>query len=77
MSSLILKRASATRQSGEWNEDDFDVVADGAVVGRIFLSPAAREATPTNLMLGKAIGVTAVSQPAPSSSLPRLLGEAR
>jgi hypothetical protein len=55
MSSLILKRASATRQSGEWNEDDFDVVADGAVVGRIFLSPAAREATPTNLMLGKAL----------------------
>jgi hypothetical protein len=46
MASLILKRASASRPSGEWNEDDFDVVADGA-------------------------------QPAPSSSHPRLLGEAR
>jgi hypothetical protein len=32
---LILKRASASRSSGEWNDDDFDVLADGAVVGRI------------------------------------------
>jgi hypothetical protein len=29
---LILKRASASRPSGEWNDDDFDVLADGAVV---------------------------------------------
>jgi hypothetical protein len=35
MSSLILKRASASRPSGEWNDDDFDVLADGAVVGRV------------------------------------------
>jgi hypothetical protein len=35
MSSLVLKRASASRSSGEWKEDDFDVLADGAVVGRI------------------------------------------
>jgi hypothetical protein len=33
---LILKPASASRPSGEWNEDDFDVLEDGAVVGRIF-----------------------------------------
>ena len=33
---LILKRASASRPSGQWNEDDFDVLADGVVVGRIF-----------------------------------------
>jgi hypothetical protein len=33
---LILKRASASRPSGEWNDDDYDVLADGAVVGRIF-----------------------------------------
>jgi hypothetical protein len=33
---LILKRASASRPSGEWNENDFDVIADGFVVGRIF-----------------------------------------
>jgi hypothetical protein len=31
---------------GEWRDDDFDVLADGAVVGRIFLSPAAPEVTP-------------------------------
>jgi hypothetical protein len=29
---LILKRASASRTSGEWNDDDFDVLADGVVV---------------------------------------------
>jgi hypothetical protein len=28
---LILKRASASRSSGEWNDDDVDVLADGAV----------------------------------------------
>jgi hypothetical protein len=38
---LILKRASASRLSGEWNEDDFDVLANGAVVGRIFKANAA------------------------------------
>ena len=32
---LILKRASASRPSGEWNDDDYDVLADGVVVGRI------------------------------------------
>jgi hypothetical protein len=26
----MLKRASASRPSGEWNEDDFDVLADAA-----------------------------------------------
>ena len=41
MDQLILKRASASRPSGEWNEDDFDVLADGAVVGRIFKANAA------------------------------------
>src|SRR5215831_5308246 len=38
---LILKRASASRKSGQWNNDDFDVVADGVVVGRLFKSLAA------------------------------------
>jgi len=32
---LILKGASTSRPSGEWNDDDYDVLADGAVVGRI------------------------------------------
>jgi hypothetical protein len=31
---LILKRASASRSGGEWNDDDYDVLADGVVVGR-------------------------------------------
>jgi hypothetical protein len=38
---LTLKRASASRPSGEWNDDDFDVLANGAVVGRIFKVDAA------------------------------------
>jgi hypothetical protein len=38
---LILKRASTSRPSGEWDDDDFDVLADGAVVGRIMETAAA------------------------------------
>ena len=30
----ILKRASTSRSSGEWSDDDYDVLADGLVVGR-------------------------------------------
>jgi hypothetical protein len=42
MDQLILKRASASsRPSGEWNDDDYDVFADGSVVGRIFKVNAA------------------------------------
>jgi len=37
---LILKSASKSRPSGEWNEDDYDVVADGLVVGRIMKAAA-------------------------------------
>jgi hypothetical protein len=40
MSSLILKRASASRPSGQWNDDDFDVLAHGDVVGRIMKAAA-------------------------------------
>ena len=38
---LLLKRAVASRSSGERNDDDFDVVADSVVVGRIFKANAA------------------------------------
>jgi hypothetical protein len=38
---LTLKRASASRPSGEWSDDDYDVLADGFVVGRIFKVNAA------------------------------------
>jgi hypothetical protein len=37
---LVLKRASASRPSGEWNDDDFDVLADGVIVGRIMKAAA-------------------------------------
>jgi hypothetical protein len=37
---LVLKRASASRPSGEWNDDDYDVLCDGIVVGRIMKAAA-------------------------------------
>ena len=40
MDQLILKRASAIRITGEWGEDDYDVLADGVVVGRIVKAAA-------------------------------------
>ena len=43
---LTLKRASASRPSGEWDDDDFDVLADGVVVGRIFNSNAGPVGSP-------------------------------
>jgi hypothetical protein len=43
---LILKRASASRPSGEWNDEDYDVAADGAVVGRIFHATASPVGSP-------------------------------
>jgi hypothetical protein len=39
--SLILKRGNLSRSSGQWSDDDYDVLENGKVVGRIFLSPAA------------------------------------
>ena len=38
---LILKRGSASHPSGEWNDDDYDVLANGVVVGRILKLNAA------------------------------------
>jgi hypothetical protein len=43
---LILKRASASRPSGHWSDDDFDVLCNGAVVGRIFNANAAPVGSP-------------------------------
>jgi hypothetical protein len=51
---LILERASASRPSAEWNADDFDVAADGAVVGRIFKANAAPVGSPWMWTLMKA-----------------------
>jgi hypothetical protein len=44
--SLILKRASVSRPSGKWDDDDYDVLANGAVVGRIFKANAAPVGSP-------------------------------
>src|SRR5215831_17535785 len=41
MGQLVLKRAAASRLSGEWSEDDYDVLCEGAVVGRIMEAAAA------------------------------------
>jgi hypothetical protein len=41
MAPLILKRASASRPSGQWREDDYDVLKNGVIVGRIFNVPVA------------------------------------
>ena len=41
MDQLIPKRASASRPSGEWSDDDYDVLAEGIVVGRIMKAAAA------------------------------------
>ena len=40
MTQLVLKRASASRSSGQWSDDDYDVLADGVVVGRIMKAAA-------------------------------------
>jgi hypothetical protein len=42
---LVLKRASTSRSSGEWNDDDY-VLADGVAVGRILKVHAAPVGTP-------------------------------
>jgi hypothetical protein len=39
--SLLLKRAAASRSSGEWSDDDYDVLAEDIVVGRIMKAAAA------------------------------------
>jgi hypothetical protein len=37
---LTLKRASASRLSGEWGENDYHVLSEGVVVGRIVKAAA-------------------------------------
>jgi len=44
--SLILARASTSRPSGEWSDDDYEVLADGAVVGRIMRAADSPNGTP-------------------------------
>jgi hypothetical protein len=46
MSSPIIKRAAASRPSGEWDDHDFDVLTDGVAVGRIMKANAAPVGAP-------------------------------
>jgi hypothetical protein len=46
MTSLILKRAWASRLSGQWRDDDYDVLENGVVVGRIFRPSGAPQDRP-------------------------------
>jgi hypothetical protein len=43
---LLLTRASASRPSGDWSDDDFDVRVNGEVVGRIMKVHAAPVGSP-------------------------------
>jgi len=55
-STLILKRASASRSSGEWNADDFDVLADVVVGHHAGSRGAGGDAMPVDLGLRPARG---------------------
>jgi hypothetical protein len=46
MTVLLLKRASASRPSGGWDDDNFDMLADGVVVGPIFKANAGPVGSP-------------------------------
>jgi hypothetical protein len=46
MSALLLKHASASRPSGEWGEDDYDVLCEREVVGRMMKAAAAPVGSP-------------------------------
>src|SRR5262245_12240069 len=37
---------AASRPSGEWSDDDYDVLAEGAIVGRIFKASAGAVGSP-------------------------------
>jgi len=50
---MIPKHAWASRPSGEWRDNDNDVLADGAVVRRIMKAPAASVGTPWLWTLGR------------------------
>lgn len=47
-SRLVLKCASASRSSGTWKDEDYDVLADGKVVGCVY-EVAGSASTPPEL----------------------------
>ena len=65
----LLKRAALSRSSGQWSDDDFDVLCDGTVVGRIFKANAAPVGTPWMWTL--AFGHHDAERPHPATTLGR------
>jgi hypothetical protein len=61
MIQLILKRASLSRPSGQWSDDDYDVLADCNVLGRIMKVHAAPVGSPWMWTL--AFGSTRTARP--------------
>jgi hypothetical protein len=55
--SLILKRASTSRPDGQWKDEDYDVLSDGKVVGRIY-EPAGSRFDPPELRCFWSVMVT-------------------
>jgi hypothetical protein len=50
---LILKQAAVSRPSGQWNDDDYDVVANGEVVASLAKREEAGECLIWRLPLGR------------------------
>jgi len=46
MTPLIIEHTSVSRPSGQWRDDDYDVLEDGVVVGRISKEQAAPQDRP-------------------------------
>jgi len=46
MTQLFLKRGKFWRSSGTWKDEDYNVLAEGEVVGRIFKAAASPVETP-------------------------------
>jgi hypothetical protein len=53
---LTLKRASASRSSGEWNDDDYDALANGELSGRILEANGGRNEVAVKPFLRKSMG---------------------
>jgi len=52
---LILKRASKSRSSGEWSDDDYDVFDSDRHIGRIMLHPQATTGEPRSWTITAAV----------------------
>src|SRR5262245_7612078 len=61
MSPLILKRASLSRPSGQWRDDDYDVLENGVVVGPHLLPRCSRPAGPPLVAVAAAWDTAAAS----------------